>query len=88
MLKVTLMYTTPAKKTRRLHLFVRESLPTRKRRYPIRRFASAHNTFTVGDDSPFPGGCANGLGKLSPDMPCTKCGTVLAKRRPAQKQAI
>jgi hypothetical protein len=46
-----------------------------------------HKTFTVGDDNPFPGGEANGVGNRSPEMPCTKCGTVLARNAPAKKQA-
>ena len=49
---------------------------------------SAHKTFTIGDDNPLPGGFANGEGKLTPDTPCTKCGTVLVKKEPAKKQAI
>jgi hypothetical protein len=87
MLSIILKQTTPVKNARRLHLFVWETLPTLKRRYPITKLASAHRTFTVGDDNPLPGGCANGDGKLSPDTPWTKCGTVLVKKRPAQKQA-
>ena len=88
MLNIILMQTTPAKKVRRVHIFVWETLPTLKRTYPISRLARAHKTFTVGEDNPLPGGCANnGEGKLSPDTPWTKCGTVLVKKRPAQKQA-
>jgi hypothetical protein len=83
MLSIILKQTTPAKNERRLHLFVWESLPTLKRRYPITKLARAHRTFTVGEDNP----CANGDGKLSPDTPWTKCGTVLVKKKPAQKQA-
>ncbi len=41
----------------------------------------------VGDDKPFPGGFAKGVGKLSPEIPCTKCGTTLAKKKPAKKAA-
>jgi hypothetical protein len=37
--------------------------------YPITRLPKPHNTFTVGDDKPFPGGLEKGLGKLSPEMP-------------------
>lgn len=66
------MQTTPAKKTRRLHLFDWESLPHLKRRYPASKLPNAHRTFIIGDDNPFPGGVANGVGKLSPDIPCTK----------------
>jgi hypothetical protein len=87
MLSCILKQTTPAKNARRLHLFVWDNLPTLKRIYPITRLASAHRTFTVGDDNPLHGGCANGEGKKSPDTPWTKCGTVLVKNKPAQKQA-
>jgi len=88
MLNMILMKTTPAKNVSRVHVFVWETLPTRKRTYPIMRLARAHKTFTVGDDSPLPGGFANGLGKLLPDIPCTKCGRALVKSTPAKKQAI
>ena len=81
------MQTTPAKNTRRLHLFVEETLPALKRVYPMSILAKAHKTFTIGDDNPLPGGFANGEGKLSPDIPCTKCGTALVKNSPAKKQA-
>ena len=88
MLSIILKQTTPAKNTRRLPLFVEETLPTLKRMYPMSALANPHKTFIVGDDNPLPGGCANnGEGKLSPDTPWTKCGTVLVKKRPAQKQA-
>jgi hypothetical protein len=88
MLNIILMQTTPAKKVRRVHIFVWETLPTLKRTYPISRLARAHKTFTVGEDNPLPGGFANGVGKLLPDIPCTKCGTALVKSTPAKKQAI
>ncbi len=69
MLSIILMKTTPAKNARRLHLFVWETLPILKRKYPMTTLARAHKTFTIGDDNPLPGGFANGEGKLSPDTP-------------------
>ena len=81
------MQTTPAQNATRLHLFVLETLPVLKRTYPTNRLLNPHNTFTKGDDNPLPGGLANGEGKLSPDMPFTKCGTALARKRPAKRQA-
>jgi hypothetical protein len=62
----------PAKKTRRLHLFAGETLPVLYKTYPITRLNNAHRTLTVGDDNPLPGGFAKGVGKLVPEMPCTK----------------
>jgi hypothetical protein len=81
------MNTTPTKNARRLHLFVRDTLPAIKRIYPISKLAKPHKTLTSGDDNPFPGGFANGDGKLSPDMPCIKCGTAFVKNKPAKIQA-
>jgi hypothetical protein len=51
-------------------------------------FKHAQTTFTVGDDNPLPGGLAKGVGKRSPEMPCTKWGTTFARNIPAKKQAI
>ncbi len=82
------MKTTPAKNVSRVQLFVGETSPTPKRIYPISRLARAHNTFTVGEDKPLPGGFANGVGKRLPDIPCMKCGRALVKSTPAKKQAI
>ena len=39
---------------------------------PATRFANPHTTFTTGDDSPCPGGFANGDGNGLPLIPCTK----------------
>jgi hypothetical protein len=50
--------------------------------------SSDQRTFTNGDDNPLPGGLAKGVGKRSPQMPFTKCGTVLARNIPAKKQAM
>jgi hypothetical protein len=88
MLNTILMKTTPAKNVRRVHIFVGETLPTIKRMYPISRLARAHKTFNVGEDNPLPGGFANGVGNLLPDIPCMKCGRALVKSTPAKKQAI
>ena len=81
------MKTTPAKKVRRVQIFIGETFPAIKRMYPIMRLARAHKTFTVGDDNPLPGGFANGVGKRLPDIPCMKCGRALVKNKPAKKQA-
>lgn len=44
--------------------------------------------FVVADESPLPGGFANGVGNLFPKTPCTKCGTAFAKEIPAKKLAM
>ena len=44
--------------------------------------------FINGDDSPFPGGLANGVGKAFPEIPFTKCGTTLVKNMPAKNPAM
>jgi hypothetical protein len=44
-------------------------------------------TLTSADDSPTPRGVANGVWNLLPQMPCTKCGTPLARKAPAKKCA-
>jgi hypothetical protein len=49
---------------------------------------SAQITFTVGDESPLPGGLENGDGNLFPEMPCMKCGTAFARKIPAKKLAM
>jgi hypothetical protein len=82
-----LMQITPAKKARRLHLFVWDTLPVLRRTYPTNRLPSPQRTFTAGDESPLPGGFAKGVGKLTPDMPFTKWGTALARKRPAKRHA-
>ncbi|MFI4963671.1 MAG: hypothetical protein ACHP6H_07450 [Legionellales bacterium] len=61
----------PAKNTRRLHLFDKETLPVLYKTYPTTKLNNAHRTLIVGDDNPFPGGLAKGVGKLLPQMPCT-----------------
>jgi hypothetical protein len=35
----------------------------------ITRLSNAHNTFTVGDDKPLPGGFEKGVGNLLPEIP-------------------
>ena len=56
-------------------------------RYPTTKLTKDQTTFTIGDDSPLPGGFAKGVGNLLPDMPCTKWGTTFAKKAPAKKAA-
>ena len=49
------------------------------------RFANPHNTLTVEEDSPSPGGLANGLWNGCPVTPLTQCGIALQKRQPPKK---
>jgi hypothetical protein len=44
-----------------------------------------HSTFTVEDESPWPGGLANGLWKGRPITPLTKCGMAFVKKAPPKK---
>jgi hypothetical protein len=69
------------------NLFCTDVLLTLNNIYPIIKFKQAHNTFTVGEERPFPGGLEKGLGKESPETPCIKCGTVFAKKAPEKKAA-
>jgi hypothetical protein len=62
----------PEKKTTNDNVSLRETLPTRNRQYPTTRLSRAQITFRTGEDNPFPGGFANGVGKRFPEMPCTK----------------
>lgn len=61
--------------------------PASKSRYPTMKLNIAHNTFTVGDDKPLPGGFEKGEGNLLPEMPCVKWGIAFAKKAPAKKAA-
>lgn len=63
------MATSPAKKIIREGRLSLEILPARKRIYATNRLNSAHSTFTVGDESPLPGGWEKGVGNCSPEMP-------------------
>ena len=44
--------------------------------------------FINGEDSPLPGGLANGVGKAFPEIPLTKCGTTFVKNAPAKNAAM
>ena len=60
--------------------------PTRAtRRYATTRLSDPHKTLTVDDDSPSPGGLANGLWNGLPEMPLTRCGIALARNAPPKK---
>jgi hypothetical protein len=43
------------------------------------------STFTVDEESPFPGGFANGLWNGSPITPLTKWGTAFVRKAPPKK---
>jgi hypothetical protein len=45
------------------------------------------STFTVEDESPSPGGEANGLWKGLPEIPFTKWGTAFVRKTPPKKYA-
>jgi len=54
---------------------------------PTMKLNQPHITLTIADDSPTRRGNANGVWNLLPQMPCTKCGTPLARKAPATKCA-
>ncbi len=68
----------------KLWLFI---LPSLNNNPPTNKLNNAHITFTTDIESPLPGGFAKGVGNLFPEIPCTKCGTALAKKTPEKKDA-
>ena len=54
----------PTKNKNTVHLFEFDIFPALNNTYPMIRLNKPHNTFTVGDDKPLPGGLANGEGKI------------------------
>jgi len=80
-----LIQAIPKKKINTERSFLVEIPAFIKRIYPTNRLNKDHKTFIVGDESPFPGGLAKGVGNLSPEIPLTKCGTKLARNMPDQK---
>ena len=50
-------------------LFLVDVLLTDSNTYPTKRLRQAHKTFTSGDESPLPAGCAKGVGNASPEIP-------------------
>jgi hypothetical protein len=79
--------TIPAKKTHKDNLLVVVNLLYLKRVYPNNKLKTPHSTLINGDEFPNPGGSANGDGNGFPEMPLTKCGTKLAKNKPAKNAA-
>src|SRR6185437_4201429 len=51
------------------------------------RFAKPHRTLTIEDESPLPGGLANGVWKARPVTPLARWGIALARMRPPANQA-
>ena len=87
MLSIMLMAAMPAKNTIN-EIMLSQLMPLAlNSRKPTIKLNNAQTTFTVGDDKPFPGGLAKGVGNLLPQIPITKCGTRFAKKAPAKKQA-
>jgi hypothetical protein len=69
MLNWTDIANIPRKRTNRENLFCTDVLLTLNNMYPINKLKQAQSTLTVGEESPFPGGCEKGLGKESPETP-------------------
>ncbi|MEO8821744.1 MAG: hypothetical protein ABI267_02225 [Ginsengibacter sp.] len=88
MLHIILMAEIPIKKITIDSILLPFILLAWNNKYPISKLKSAQSTFMAADDSPLPGGLAKGVGNLFPEIPCTKCGTILAKKTPEKKAAI
>ena len=88
MLDMMLMIIIPAKKKIIESLFFAFVLLNLKSKYPMSIFNNPHSTFTVGDDNPFPAGCANGVGNGLPEIPLTKCGITFVRNSPANNAAM
>jgi len=57
-----------------------------KSRKPTSMLNNDQIMLVVEEESPTPRGLANGVGNLFPEIPATKCGTVLAENAPEKKQ--
>ncbi len=79
---------TPTKNMTSANLLFECILLTLKSRYPASKLNKAHKTFVKGDESPWPGGLANGVGKAFPETPFTKCGIAFVKNAPAKNPAM
>jgi len=64
--------TIPKNKTSIESLFAVDVLLTLNKIYPASKLKQPHNTLTVGEDSPLPGGFAKGVGNEFPETPLTK----------------
>lgn len=84
-LEKILIKAIPMKNMVKERLFSIEILAALKSKNPATKLNKAHKIFIKGDESPLPGGFANGVGKEFPQMPLTKCGTKLARTNPAKK---
>lgn len=69
MLSGILIASIPMKKTSNKNLLSGETSLALKRMYPINKLKHAHNVFTSGEESPFPGGLEKGDGNLFPEIP-------------------
>jgi hypothetical protein len=63
------MHVIPIKRIITQSTFEKEKLPHQISNEPIMRLNKAQNTFSKGDDKPFPRGFAKGVGNLSPETP-------------------
>ena len=68
-LNLILIVDIPEKKIITLQILVVDIFPHQISIDPITKFNNAHKTLSKGDDNPFPGGLAKGVGNLSPETP-------------------
>lgn len=71
-LNLMLIATNPTTKSKTAHLFDKVIFETLYKSKPANMLINPHITFTVDGDKPLPGGFANGVGKLSPEIPWIK----------------
>ena len=81
------MSTNPTIKTSQPFFFSTSfTLLLTNRKYPIAKLRNDQNKFTIGGESPLPGGFENGVGNSLPEIPLIKCGTVFAMNTPAKNR--
>lgn len=86
-LNVTLMQMNPTNKIHKDSLLLTDNLLYLKSEYPNNKLKLPQRTLIKGDEFPKPGGFANGDGNELPEIPLTKCGTVLARNAPEKNAA-
>ena len=88
MLDIILIRIIPTKNRNIPNFLFEFILLTLKSKNPKIKLNKAHKTFVKGDESPWPGGLAKGVGKKFPEIPFTKWGTAFVKNPPAKKPAM
>ena len=69
MLNMMLMINAPNKITAKVNRVHSLTIPNHNKNMPTIILKNAQRIFVIGDDKPFPGGLAKGVGNLFPDIP-------------------